>query len=59
VVQQTLVDICKGEPTESVAPRELLSLPVLGDLNMHLRRSKLTEPQVTFLHDVCGEDACI
>lgn len=49
----TLVCISKEPPAELFGKRELLTLPVSGALCMHLRRSNLTEAQVTWLHDVC------
>lgn len=31
---------------ENSVPREVLSLPIIGDLSMHLRRANLNEAQV-------------
>ena len=52
---RTFIDISTDTipPHFLSAPREVLSLPILGGLSMHLRRARLNEAQVMWLHDVC------
>lgn len=42
-----LICIGKEPPADYCGSRELLSLPIDGQLAMHLRRSRLSEAQVT------------
>ncbi|GAB5036520.1 ethylene receptor homolog [Nannochloropsis oceanica] len=52
---RTLIDISTDAipPHFLHAPRDVLTLPIMGGLSMHLRRSRVNEAQVMWLHDVC------
>ena len=53
---RTFIDISTDTtpPHFLSAPREVLSLPILGGLSMHLRRARLNEAQM-WLQDVCTQ----